>query len=63
MARSALLAALALALVASTLASEFTSPNVVHLTAANFEEKVGGAKGRRRAGNVLMVGRCLQCVG
>ena len=40
MARSTFLAAALLALVAGAVASEFTSPEVVHLTTSNFEEKV-----------------------
>lgn len=40
----ALVAVLGAALVASSVADEFTSPHIKHLTASNFEETVGGGR-------------------
>ncbi|GFR44977.1 hypothetical protein Agub_g6287, partial [Astrephomene gubernaculifera] len=44
MARVAFVAAVASVFVAAALASEFTSPNVVHLTSKDYEEKTGDGK-------------------
>lgn len=42
MRRPVVFAALVAALVGVALGSEFTSPNIVHLTSADYEEKVRG---------------------
>ncbi|EFJ46712.1 hypothetical protein VOLCADRAFT_75277 [Volvox carteri f. nagariensis] len=44
MSRFTMLAVLAAALCGAALASEFTSPHIVHLTSSNYEEQTGDGK-------------------